>query len=56
MYRKYCEGLKIMSYCLCIKYRKQLNVELQFELVDFCTMKFVFCRQIPVLNIYLDDL
>ena len=29
----------------------RLNVELQFEVVDFCASGFVFCRHIAVLNI-----
>jgi hypothetical protein len=36
---------------LCIKYRNTLNVELQFELVNFCISSFVFYHQIIILNI-----
>ena len=32
-----------------------LNVELQFELVDFWTSDFVFCQQITTLNILFDE-
>ena len=54
MYKNFARIIRTCRTICVLNTENTLNVELQFELFDFCTSVFVFCKQVAVLYVLFE--